>query len=175
MNTPHPGSTASVTDKQLDENSKSYPVKLNRILCATDFSKCAEAALAYALEFSQQHDAELLLLHVFDDIPPTAGRFVDALLTDTTLREEATVQLREWESHAKRFVKATATLREGKKAYKQIVDFAKETGADLLVLGKHGGGVIDRIFVGSTADQVVRHAPCPVLVIPEANPAPAVG
>jgi nucleotide-binding universal stress UspA family protein len=50
-------------------------------------------------------------------------------------------------------------------AWRAILRVAEETDADLIVLGAHAPGVVGRFFFGSTANQVVRHAPCPVLVV----------
>jgi nucleotide-binding universal stress UspA family protein len=56
------------------------------------------------------------------------------------------------------------------RAYREILRLAAERHAGLIVIGAHGRGVVERMFVGSTAQHVVRRAVCPVLTIPEAVP-----
>lgn len=56
-------------------------------------------------------------------------------------------------------------LREGVPG-PEVCDSAREWGADLIVIGTHGRGGLSRLLMGSTAEAVVRHAPCPVLVVP---------
>ena len=51
------------------------------------------------------------------------------------------------------------------KPYEEILRVARNDGADLIVLGVHGHGPVDRVLFGSTAQQVVRQAPCPLLTV----------
>jgi universal stress protein A len=53
--------------------------------------------------------------------------------------------------------------------FEEIVNAAKETGVDLIVIGSHGYGGLGRLLLGSTAERVIQYAPCPVLVVKEAS------
>jgi nucleotide-binding universal stress UspA family protein len=64
------------------------------------------------------------------------------------------------------FCEVTERVETGK-AWKEILGVAEETHADLIVMGAHTGGALGRLFLGSTANQIVRHASCPVLVVRE--------
>lgn len=133
------------------------PVRLHKILFAADFSKHAERALEYALSLAQEYKAELTLLHVLEEIPPSWD--LSAISADVVQRLERPVPVgaREWCTIKSR-------LRVGK-PYQEIVRFALETEADLVVLGVRGRNAIDVALFGSTTHRVIQQAPCPVLAV----------
>jgi nucleotide-binding universal stress UspA family protein len=70
---------------------------------------------------------------------------------------------------AKRGVKVRTLLREGT-PHRAIVDAAKQPGTDLIVMGTHGRTGMSRLLLGSVAELVIRHAPCPVLTVRGGKP-----
>ena len=140
--------------------------RLKKILVATDFSECSRKALDYATSLGRQFNAELIILHVIEAMPPQF-RIVEAMLMENSLHDEAVHQLQEWSAHLGPEVKVTTVLREGSPASKEIVEVAKQLEADLVVIGNHGRKALERRLMGNTAERVVRFAPCPVLVIKE--------
>ena len=146
-------------------------VQLRHILVPVDFSDCSHKAFHYALHFARQFNAELMLLHVveFTPIPPQPV-VLDVFKGNelaTRYQERAAKHLSEWRKEAVPELTIKAVTRVGTVAYQEIIDAATETNADLIVIGNHGRTGLARLMVGGTTERVVRHAPCPVLVIRE--------
>ena len=140
--------------------------RFSRILVPIDFSRPSLKAIPYALAICRQFGADLHLLHVTDvtqQPPPT-------LLTLPVVPQE------EWN---RRFMKRLQALAfkyrtDGKVSaleprtgtvYEEICAVARELNADLIVLATHGYTGYKRMFLGSTAERVVQHSPCPVFVV----------
>jgi nucleotide-binding universal stress UspA family protein len=144
-------------------------IDLKRILVPTDFSKYSEVALNYAAAFCEKFGAELILLHVVQDLgvflpdmvtgtPPLAPP-VDQLTAAARAALERTVR----EQKLDRF-KVRLEVREGPPFY-EIILLAKEANVDLIIAGTHGRGGLRHVLMGSVAEKVVRKAPCPVLTV----------
>jgi nucleotide-binding universal stress UspA family protein len=133
-----------------------------RILCPTDFSPCADRALAYALTWSRQTGAEIHVLHVIADSPydgheaPPYRGVIEA--------RDALERL--IESHGAASEAFQAITRDRAIA-ESIMEHAVNAGIDLIVMGIHGRRGFRSLHVGSQTDEVVRAAPCPVLAVPE--------
>ena len=141
-------------------------MKLKRILLPVDFSACSHKALGYALSMARQFQAELLLLHVVENIyPPPELLVVDTSALHYRVREEAEKQLAGWAKEISG-VNKRSFIRTGNPHY-EIVAAADENNIDLIILGTHGRSGVAHLFLGSTAERVVRHAPCPVMVVRE--------
>ena len=145
-----------------------------RILVATDFAESAERALASAVQLARRHGAELVLLHVYMDLPAypaiTAGQ-VEAIYEEQRRWIESALERRARSARSEGLL-ARALLRTGPAA-STIVAAANDEGADLLVVGTHSRSGLDRFIVGSVAERVVRLATCPVLVVKNADAADA--
>jgi nucleotide-binding universal stress UspA family protein len=137
-----------------------------RIVAATDFSEPAEQSWRVAVELARVHRSELILLHVFVELPLYAEVPATTVLEvyqeqQRWVQDELDMRVREAEAAG---VTARARLETGPAA-ETIARVAEEERADLLVAGTHGRSGLDRFFVGSVAERVVRTAPCPVLVV----------
>jgi universal stress protein A len=141
-------------------------VTFRRILVATDFAESAERALACAVQLARRHASELVLLHVYMDLPAypeiTAGQ-VEAIYEEQRRWIESALERRARGARGEGLL-ARALLRTGPAA-STIAATAKDENADLLVVGTHGRSGLDRLVVGSVAERVVRLAACPVLVV----------
>lgn len=141
-------------------------IQIRRIVCPTDFSPTADRAVAYAAEMARSFGAELLLLHVVPEMTYPLRSFGMASAFPH-LRDE--LHLRAAEELQK--VKATiaganvSTLLRDGEAHVQVLECAKEIGADLVVMGTHGHTGLRHAFLGSTAEKVVRLSECPVLTV----------
>lgn len=141
--------------------------QLRRIVCAVDFSAAAEHALSYGHLLATPSSANVSLLHVFE------WPFGETTGTDpvTTLRqnleETAREQLERIAVPADARV-AERVVRRGRPG-REVVEFARERAADLIVVGASGRGAINHAVLGSTAHYVLRHAPCAVLTVPKAE------
>lgn len=142
-------------------------IQVKRILVPVDFSECANKALHYAVSFAKQFNAEILLLHVVQPPVYVEGAAVAlAGVTEESLRKAATKQLEERRGDLAELRDLKTSVRTGS-PFHEIVREAEETNTDLIVMGTQGRSGLARMFIGSTAERVVRHAPCPVMVVRE--------
>jgi nucleotide-binding universal stress UspA family protein len=142
-------------------------MQIRRILVPVDFSAQADAAFEYALDLARKLDAQLTLLHVFQ-VPAFAFPDASVPLPAQTLIEvqnASRTQLAKLEARAREVqVAASSLLREGA-PFVEIVRTARSESADLIVMGTHGRTGLRHALMGSTAEKVVRKAPCAVLVV----------
>lgn len=136
---------------------------IRRILLATDLSAASEGATDQALQLARDLRAELLVVSVIDADSPLGG-------TGAVVRMD--------QRRAAREVAAQGIVVKGRRAGVNvhflvwegepgpaIVDAAVSEAADLVVVGTHGRSRVGRLVLGSVSDHVVRHAPCPVLIV----------
>ncbi|MDX1532378.1 MAG: universal stress protein, partial [Rhodothermales bacterium] len=146
-------------------------LQVRTVLFPTDFSACAEHAFAHAAFLADRYGAELHVLHVRD-----GGLIPDDLLAGLALTQaEVCEQLRIpaeacGRNRGRRTVRQVT--RTGVPIAEQVIAYAEEHGADLLVMGTHGRTGVKRAVLGSVAEQAVRLAPCPVLTVGEAASRP---
>jgi universal stress protein A len=144
------------------------PFKIDRILVPIDFSECSKKALRYALPLARQHGAALTLLHI---VPPAYGggeyagfNFAELEANMQAAGEKDLAQLARDEVPAE--IPAETLVRIGHPG-QEVVGLARSLLADLIVISTHGRTGLKHIFLGSVAEYVVRHAPCPVFVVRE--------
>jgi nucleotide-binding universal stress UspA family protein len=140
---------------------------ITRILVPTDFSADANAAFDYARELARKFDAPVHLLHVVED-PLAAGMWSSEIYTAEIAGLQVNL-VRDAEERLRRSVPdaggtVSTEVRTGNAA-KQIIETARETGADLIVMGTRGRTGVAHVIMGSVAERVVRLAPCPVLTL----------
>ncbi len=142
--------------------------RLKTILVPVDFSAFSNKAVDYAVAFAEQFGAEVVLLHVVEPMvypesyvpSPAAGDELNHHLIASA--EERLVKQRE--SVGPEGVKVRTVARAGR-PFVEICEVARETGVDLIILATHGYTGLKHVLLGSTAERVVRHAPCPVLTV----------
>ncbi len=138
---------------------------IRRILVATDFSECAARALDYAAFLARAYSAQLELLHVVEVLPGSDLDSVAANHYFERCRKQAARPLDEQATYlAEVGLAAKWRVRLGIPS-QQINAAATDCEADLVVLGTHGRTGLVEIALGSTAERVVRGAPCPVLTV----------
>ena len=161
-----PPTATKLTHKPRRSRTGSPARRFSRILVPIDFSPPSLKAIPYALAISRQFGADVQLLHVTDvaqQPPPT-------LLTLPLVPQ------REWDQRLMKRLEALVMKyrTDGKvsaleprtgTAYEEICDVARELKADLIVVVTHGYTGFRRMFLGSVAERVVQHSPCPVLVV----------
>ncbi|MEX0735960.1 MAG: universal stress protein [Bacteroidota bacterium] len=148
--------------------SKRSAININRILVPIDFSDNSKRALKYAIPFAEQFVASIDLIYIVEPtMYPADFSFgqVGFPNVEDELRTRGADELDELigKEIAGR-IPARKVIRTGKPFY-EIDQYAKETGIDLIIISTHGHTGVDHILFGSTAEKVVRHAPCPVLVV----------
>lgn len=158
---------------EMDRKSSLPPLavpelRLKHILVPVDFSDCSRKALHYAAPLARQFNADITLLHVVVAVPlPPQMMVFEAETLSARYHEQAAKQLSEWRKEILSQTPVKATVRPGTAAHQEIITAAHECNCDLIVIGSHGRTGLARMLTGSTAERVVRHAPCPVLVVRE--------
>jgi nucleotide-binding universal stress UspA family protein len=165
--------TASSADSIMTQDTSETPqtrdnrldFKIEKILVPLDFSPASVEALEYAVWVAKQFRAAIHVVHVY---PPDEALAAGAghLLFESAdaierLNEELTGIHRK---HVPTFRPENCHIRSGR-PYEEIVRLAREIGADLIALATRGRSGLKRLLLGSTAERVVRGAPCPVLVV----------
>jgi nucleotide-binding universal stress UspA family protein len=143
-------------------------MEIGKILFPTDFSEGSSQALEYAFDMAKRYGAKLYLVHVIYDIVKAAGWYVPHASMDEMYKDiekSAEKELGRFGlEELRNFKGVERTVLKGV-PHTEIVKFAKDTKIDLIIMGTHGRKGVGRILFGSTASQVVRYAPCPVLAV----------
>jgi universal stress protein A len=157
---------------------------MKNILVPTDFSESAEASLEQAAKLARLSGGQVTLLHVLYidkirenllglDALEHLARAVDAPADADPytasgaawrLRDAAEEKLAEAVAAVEAPPVVATAIAEGRPSV-EIVAYAAEHGVDLIVMGTHGRGTLGRAFLGSVADNVIRQAACPVMVV----------
>lgn len=143
---------------------------IKKILVPIDFSDYSKSALKYAQDFSEYFNAEIILIYVVEPMvyPPDFSMGQIAIpAIDIELDKKAKIEL---EKLAHREInpniKYQIVIKTGK-PFVEIIQTASELDIDLIIIATHGHSGVEHILFGSTAEKVVRKAPCPVLTLRE--------
>jgi len=146
---------------------------LKTILLTTDFSDTSKRAFPLARHLATTLGAKLALAYVEEDrLPPLTLEYTDIGIEEIVERQQQRAE-RELERLAKEEfadLDVKRTLSNGI-PHREIVELAERLEADLIVMATHGRGFISHAILGSTTERVVRRAPCPVLVVRDADEA----
>lgn len=161
-----PGPTTAATAQAgRDLAMATSRLQLQHILVPTDFSDMSSKALKYAQSFAEFFGSRITVLHVIEPtVYPAEFGYTPTILDtyDASVRDKVGEQLT---SLTKRIqIKADTVVREGH-PYNEIVAAAKDLDVSLIIIPTHGRTGLKHMLLGSTAERVVRHAPCPVLTI----------
>jgi nucleotide-binding universal stress UspA family protein len=144
-------------------------IKIEHVLVATDFGEAAASALNYGREVARTFGAKLHVLHVVENTAMYAGpeavgmdfgRFQADLEAGAQQRLARVVTAKDHEQ-----LNAVTATRAGSATALEIVNYAKQAGIDVIIIGTHGRGPMSHLLMGSVAEKVVRMAPCPVLTV----------
>ena len=148
-------------------------MNIRGILVPVDFSECSEKAFSWALEMAEKWKATVTVLHVVPTppySPVVMGSYFDPSAFESNLLAEAEDNAHALiDRHAKRSVPTGIKVCVGE-PFHDICRIAEEDQFDLIVMGSHGRTGLPHIVLGSVAERVVRHAPCPVLVVGKRAP-----
>ena len=141
-------------------------IQLRRILVPIDFSRASMKALHYAIPFARQFGAELHLVHVVEPFLYPVDAEMTPLVSDNRRFLQAVERkLEKIATKVRRLGLATRAHIKTGRAFRQITQAAKSLKADMIILTTHGYTGLDHFLLGSTAERVIRYAPCPVLSI----------
>lgn len=157
--------------------SEGGPVALRRLLVGCDDSQGSGSAAAFALAVAGSAAAHVTLLHAGPDPDATPGHpEVAAAVAEQVREAERGWQRRldAMQAQAPADAQVACRLERGSPGL-ALVQAARETGADLVLLGSGGVGHVRGALLGSVSSQVLQHAPCSVMLFSEQQPAPATG
>jgi len=140
-------------------------MKIERILVPTDFSEHSLAALKYAIELAREHDSEIVLVHVVEPLPYGVARWYEPTKLLENYGEAASVELKRFENEAKQlYQKFRSELHFGV-VHEVVGELVDKLKVDLIVMSMRGQTYLLDLLIGSTAEKLLRYAPCPVLRI----------
>lgn len=143
-------------------------MEIKSILFPTDFSEGSSEALKYAVDMTKRYGAKLYILHVIYDLAKASGWYVPHVSMDEMYKDIETGAKKELERFGLEElsgIKDIERIVTTGVPHEEIVKFANKNKIDLVIIATHGRKGIDRLLFGSTASQVVRFAPCPVLTV----------
>ena len=141
---------------------------IRKILAPTDFSEHANHALGYAHTFAKRWDAELHLLNVIEPavFPTEAGLTPIGTMQLSEEMEGAASQNLKKIAHSEQIADLHVETAVGHgRASSAIIEYAESHNIDLIIISTHGRRGLEHLIFGSTAERVVREAPCPVLTV----------
>jgi nucleotide-binding universal stress UspA family protein len=141
-------------------------VSIDRILLATDFSSASNKAAAYAKALALHFSSTVDVVHVFD--PSVVSSCVETVV-GFPAKERRRIQDKELENVRKEFeaagLTACAVSGEGHRPWAALLEVSQQLDTDLIVAGAHSKWGIERLMLGSTAEELIRNAACPVLTV----------
>lgn len=142
--------------------------RFEKILLATDFSDYSEVACEYALGMAQCFGSSISVLHVINEPVDLRGFYVPHISFEELEQEIAAGAAKLLDEFCAKqlagFADYTTQIASGI-PYEEIVRVAVEQESSLIIIGTHGRTGLDHLLFGSTAERVVRNAPCPVMTI----------
>ena len=143
-------------------------IQINKVLVPIDFSDFSAQALVYGLELCDKFDAELHLLHVLEKHVTSTPQFAMGLAIPEREEESATAVMEQMNKLPGNDGAANGkVVRETAHGspFVEIVKYSKDNQIDLIAIGTHGRTGLSHVVMGSVAENVVRHATCPVLTV----------
>jgi nucleotide-binding universal stress UspA family protein len=145
-------------------------ITINKILCPVDFFPASDAAVNYAAGLAENYEATIHLLHVITPIAASAYEY--AIDTTEFIRSMEESSMQEMNGLVAKLklagIKAEPELRVGD-VYDEIKKTIEIEKPDLLVMGTHGRRGVERWFMGSTTEKMLRHSPVPLVTISAAG------
>lgn len=138
---------------------------LRNILFATDFSETSRNALPLATALARHYQSTLVLANVLEEVPITSipmDRLPAEVEGERTVAEQRVVEL--LKSELFRDLKTEVAIEPGF-IWPVLAKMVEDRQIDLVILGTHGRGPIKRLLLGSVAEEICRHAPCPVITV----------
>lgn len=142
---------------------------MKKILVPTDFSEVSENAVRFAIDLAKKIDAEITLFNsihfdYFHDYQYGYHAVLQTMVDE--VREAVEKRMEEFVAKFETSIQINTKIN-ALSMVTAIKDLVKEEGYDFVVVGTHGSSGIDEFFVGSNTEKIVRHAPCPVISVPD--------
>ena len=144
--------------------------EISKVLVPIDFSAYSKSALKYAVSFVKHFNAKLILVYVVEPViyPPDFSMGQIAIPSvDLDMDRRALDELNKLaELEIPADIQVLSVVKTGK-PFIEIIETAGDQDADLIIIATHGHTGMEHILFGSTAEKVIRKAPCPVLTLRE--------
>jgi nucleotide-binding universal stress UspA family protein len=153
------------------------PIKIKKILYATDLSKNSSFAFLYATDLARRHDAKIVMLHAIEPIPAYAAAYTG--ITDELKRKQQEETIDEIRTRLGDFCRKAESeigppcvdlvskiLVPRGHPPEEILNAADKEGCDVIVVGTHGKGFLAHTFLGSVSSAVLNRTQKPVFIIP---------
>lgn len=143
---------------------------IKKILVPIDFSNYSKKALQYTVKFAKKFSSEIILVYVIEPMIYPADLSMGQMVipqSDVDLTEKTEGELRELAKLEIGNSLGYRILVKTGRPFMEIINTATEIDADLIIISTHGHTGVEHLLFGSTAEKVVRKAPCPVLTIRE--------
>src|SRR5271167_521487 len=139
-------------------------IAISKILLATDFSPESENALQFALSLAKRYESRLFITHaVPEEVYITAGNIWPPMTDVARRKAETSMAQLEQREDLKTF--PHEVVMQSGETWEVLAEVISDRNIDLIVMGTHGHGGINKLLLGSTAEKVVRHATCPVFTV----------
>lgn len=148
----------------MEQEEVRTPVSLKNILFATDFSRYSGAALPYALCIARKYRSKIFAVHV---VPPASALDIAPAQPGKAALAEAVVEAKQAMAGLKaqwKGIRHQSLVRQGD-VWSELAEVIQEKKIDLIVTGTHGRRGVTKALMGSVAEKVFRHAPCPTLTV----------
>ncbi len=142
---------------------------IKKILAPIDFSDYSKNALKYAAQFAKEFNSELYLVYVVEPMIYPADFSMGQIAipsADIDLQTRAEEELVNLSKTLDPSIHVETMIKTGK-PFVEIIETAKEKDIDLIIIATHGHTGVEHLLFGSTAEKIVRKAPCPVLTLRE--------
>jgi len=144
-------------------------INVKKILFPTDFSDPSRLAMNYAIELAGHFKAHLEIVHIMLDETQMVSFYLPQVTAQSIVDDMAEGAGKEMKEFCSSFpelkdIEHNCQLIKGN-PFTEILKLAKEMPADMIVIGTHGRTGLEHMLFGSTAEKVVREAPCPVFTV----------
>ena len=138
------------------------------ILFPTDFSEGSFHALPYAVDLAKHYNAKLYMLHIVYDVFKATDSHIPHISADELYKEISEWANKEIDTCCIEEIRGLPNVKKVVLQgipFDEIVKFAEKEKIDLIIMGTYGKKGLERFIFGSTAERVVRNAPCPVMTV----------
>jgi len=143
-------------------------MNIEKILFPTDFSEGSDHAIPYAVDFSRHYNAKLYIVHIIYDSTKATYSHIPHISSDQIVDDITAWARNEIDTRCIEQIRGLSKVEKlvlNGVPYEEIVKFAEDKKIDIIVMGTYGRTGLDKLIFGSTAERVVRKAPCPVLTV----------
>jgi len=143
-------------------------MEIKRILFPTDISEGSAHAVPFVADLTKHYGAKLYIVHVMYDVARATGWYVPHISMDELYKDISSNAMKEIEKccveELRGYKDIEYKILKGV-PHEEILKFSEENKIDMIIMGTHSRKGLDRVIFGSTAERVVRNAPCAVLTV----------